>query len=53
MRKQGTYLDEFDADFLLAIVMEWLEANNAAVTPSGVRRFKTSWRKRKGTNPIV
>lgn len=38
--KQGIVLDTYDADFIMAVMLEWLEANDAALTKTGVKRFR-------------
>lgn len=39
-RRQEIPLDTYDADFVLGVMMQWLDANNAALTGRGVRRFR-------------
>lgn len=39
-QKQGIPLDTYDGDFIMAVMLEWLEANDAALTKSGVKRFR-------------
>lgn len=39
-KKGGVVLDRYDADYIIGIQMEWLEKNDAALTKTGVRRFR-------------
>lgn len=36
----GLFLDKYDADFYLGVIMGWLREKDAALTSSGVRRFR-------------
>ncbi len=39
MQRVG-FPDLYDPDYVLGSVMEWLRANDAALTSTGVRRFR-------------
>jgi hypothetical protein len=40
LKKQGIFMDKYDPDFIMGVLMEWLRTNDAALTSAGVRRFK-------------
>ena len=40
LKKQGLTPDKYDSDFILGVIIHWLGQNGAALTGSGVRRFR-------------
>lgn len=39
-RAVGMVPDRYDPDFFLGVIIEWLAENDAALTGTGVRRFR-------------
>jgi hypothetical protein len=35
-RDANVHLDTYDPDFILGVILEWLEKNNAKLTPTGL-----------------
>lgn len=39
-KKTGIPLDTYDGDFILGVMLAWLDTNDAALTSDGVKRFR-------------